>query len=293
VLNKYSIVIIRLGADRKVYLSGNNPKSDRKTESGYFGIFTITSCSAIMQGTSPLHKPADSQQPEGEGENIDELNLWLAPSDHFTDSDAFKREILAGFCGLSAAEISFSVGEHGKPELEHAAIPCGFNISHSGDWVVCAVSTGADVGVDIEYLGRRQDILKLARRFYHPLESTLLEALPEEERPGFFFDLWTLKEASVKARGGALAPNLPEREFELLPRPGQHTIIKPLSTHPAQAFQCLFDPFPGYRIALCAHVPTLQTPRISLHISQSRGQWQETEFSLRACSEAQAGVDQP
>ncbi len=79
-------------------------------------------------------------------------------------------------------------------------IPRGpdFNISHSGDIVLCAVSEKCRVGVDIEKV-RPVRVAQLARRITGPLETGGVESLEE------FFNLWTKKEAVAKAGGATVA----------------------------------------------------------------------------------------
>lgn len=92
---------------------------------------------------------------------------------------------------------NFSVfyGENGKPQLDF----CFFSISHSGDYVVCAVSD-RPVGADIELSAR------FKRREKYPLFSERESRYVNAEDSAFRFCLlWTRKEAYVKASGGILA----------------------------------------------------------------------------------------
>ncbi|WP_191089407.1 4'-phosphopantetheinyl transferase family protein [Paenibacillus spiritus] len=97
--------------------------------------------------------------------------------------------------------LVFDQNEYGKPLL---AAPGGvhFNLSHSGDWVVCAVAA-APVGVDVEEL--REAPLEIAERFFHNKERRLLNAASPEERGELFYRLWTLKESYIKAVGLGLS----------------------------------------------------------------------------------------
>lgn len=83
-----------------------------------------------------------------------------------------------------------------------------FSLSHSGRYALCAVSGGA-VGADVQEL--RPARMSLARRF-HPAERAWLESLPEEERSGALFRLWTRKEAWVKAVSGGRILSLAEAD---------------------------------------------------------------------------------
>lgn len=92
----------------------------------------------------------------------------------------------------------------GKPRVE-GVTGIHFNISHSGDYVLCAVSD-AEVGVDIERRGVAR--MNVARRFFHPREVCGLESLPVEEQHTRFFDYWSVKEAYLKFKGTGLRQSL-------------------------------------------------------------------------------------
>lgn len=104
-------------------------------------------------------------------------------------------------CGIE--DFSLKYGENGKPYLADNAV--FFNLSHSENTVICAVSE-REIGVDAEKVGEVD--LEIARRFFHRDEFELLENLPtNEEKREMFFRLWTLKESFVKALGkGILTP---------------------------------------------------------------------------------------
>ena len=104
-------------------------------------------------------------------------------------------------CGIE--DFSLRYGENGKPHLADNAV--FFNLSHSENTVICAVSE-REIGVDAEKVGEVD--LEIARRFFHRDEFALLENLPtNEEKRDMFFRLWTLKESFVKALGkGILMP---------------------------------------------------------------------------------------
>lgn len=77
------------------------------------------------------------------------------------------------------------------------------SISHSGDRVVCAVAA-LPVGVDIERLDRPRDHLGVARAVHGTAQRQALLDLPPEQRARHFLELWTLKEAWLKARESGL-----------------------------------------------------------------------------------------
>ncbi|MBR5515528.1 MAG: 4'-phosphopantetheinyl transferase superfamily protein [Clostridia bacterium] len=71
-----------------------------------------------------------------------------------------------------------------------------FNISHSHEWVCLAVSS-KEIGVDIE----KHDPAKtrLAKRFFSKKEQEFCKTVKD------FFDIWTQKEAFIKAIGVGLS----------------------------------------------------------------------------------------
>ena len=97
--------------------------------------------------------------------------------------------------GLAAAE--WTVGAHGKPRLAGAGAAWDFNLSHAGNYAVAALARGAQVGVDLESLARPADIELLGRRVFSEGERELVRAGGRE----MFFDLWSRKEALLKALG--------------------------------------------------------------------------------------------
>src|SRR5215469_7030655 len=128
------------------------------------------------------------------------------------------RDLLARYTGVPADSLRFHLGPHGKPSLE---APNGtgleFNVSHSGELALCAVSRGLAVGVDVEAIRPEFASLSLARRFFAPAEGAALAALPQHEQTEAFFACWSRKEAYIKARGTGIALGLDRFEVSLTP----------------------------------------------------------------------------
>ncbi len=101
----------------------------------------------------------------------------------------------------SAIKPRYQYGENGKPYLEGCSFY--FNLSHSGDYVFCGVSK-REIGVDIQKIQAGNE-LRLARRFFSPVERQALEACGDgESRRSMFFRMWTRKEAYGKLTGEGL-----------------------------------------------------------------------------------------
>jgi len=127
---------------------------------------------------------------------------------------ALVRTVLSSYLPGAPAAWRFRPGPHGRPELDPPQ-PLRFNLSHSGDLAICAVSGGAEVGVDVEPYARAEKILGLAGRVLSDRERTALPALGPEQALGRALTLWTLKEAYVKALGIGISVPLRSLSFSV------------------------------------------------------------------------------
>jgi 4'-phosphopantetheinyl transferase len=130
--------------------------------------------------------------------------------DHLRSSFTLSRgamRVLLGRClDARPAAIRFTYGEKGKPALESPG-RIRFNVSHSGDLALFAITLDCEIGVDIERIHAMQDFAGIAKRFFSTEEEMDLMSLPEDQREAAFFRCWTRKEAYIKAIGdGFSAP---------------------------------------------------------------------------------------
>ncbi|MCG8365690.1 MAG: 4'-phosphopantetheinyl transferase superfamily protein [Pseudanabaenales cyanobacterium] len=116
------------------------------------------------------------------------------------------RTILSRYLALAPSQIEFCYGPHGKPSLADTCSEQSlcFNLSHSADLALYAVTRDRQIGVDIEQM-RRVEAEQLAQRFFSPREYAVINALPPERQQTAFFQLWTCKEAALKATGKGIA----------------------------------------------------------------------------------------
>jgi len=134
----------------------------------------------------------------------------------FLVSRALLRSVLSHYAPVEPSDWVFRAGPFGKPELAGPGpAPVKFNLSHTRGLAVCAVARGAQLGVDAERIDPARARLELARRYFAPQETALLEGADETRRAELFFRLWTLKEAFLKARGTGLAAGLDAFAIEL------------------------------------------------------------------------------
>ena len=102
------------------------------------------------------------------------------------------------------------IGEHGKPMLPKE-LGLYFNLSHSGDYALCAVS-GREIGADIQRHEKHAD--RLAERFFHPEELAYLKDAKKDSKR-CFYDIWCLKESCIKCTGRGLSTGL--EKFSVVP----------------------------------------------------------------------------
>jgi 4'-phosphopantetheinyl transferase len=118
--------------------------------------------------------------------------------------------ILAGRAlGARPAALAWIPGPYGKPELVPPWSGLHTSLSHSGDMIAAAISTGRPVGVDVQHLVPGLDTVGLSARFFPPDEADYVAAGRDADaRSDRFAHLWARKEAVVKAVGGRLWSNL-------------------------------------------------------------------------------------
>ncbi|WP_162160552.1 4'-phosphopantetheinyl transferase family protein [Paenibacillus gorillae] len=114
--------------------------------------------------------------------------------------------------GRGNSELKFIQNRFGKPMLERERDEreIYFNLSHSGQWVVCAVDY-TPVGIDVEEM--KPISFEIAKRFFSKDEYEALLREPEISRQQYFYALWTMKESFIKADGRGLS--LPLDQFTI------------------------------------------------------------------------------
>lgn len=127
------------------------------------------------------------------------------------------RTVLSEYADAAPCDWEIGQIENGKPFIvaPGLATPIHFNLSHSGDRLVLAVSRHALTGVDIESVKAKRRIEQIAIRHFSPAELEQLSSLGDDEKLLRFYEFWTLKEAYIKARGTGLKHSLQSFGFQL------------------------------------------------------------------------------
>lgn len=129
------------------------------------------------------------------------------------------REILGEYLGVRPGTVRLTYSAHGKPELADThGTDLQFNLAHSGNLALVAVTRAAPVGVDIERARNEFDGQRIADRFFTQEEAAMLRAVPLDLRAAAFLQQWTRKECFIKARGEGLS--FPLNAFAVLQRDG-------------------------------------------------------------------------
>ncbi len=121
------------------------------------------------------------------------------------------RWILAAYLRLNPLDFRFLLGPRGKPRLESGRLT--FNLTHSHEVALIAVTQSREVGVDVEWVSQDFAFDEVAERFFTPSEVAALAALPRQLQRQAFYKCWTSKEAYLKAKGTGLSGELDEVEI--------------------------------------------------------------------------------
>lgn len=133
-------------------------------------------------------------------------------------SRALLRYVLSQYVlGVQPSDWMFVADENGKPRLAEgfAHLDLHFNLSHSGDLVVLAVSQGIELGVDVELIRRPVFNMAMAEHYFANSEIQHLQFLPTYLQVERIAEFWTLKEACLKASGLGLRVPLSQLEVSI------------------------------------------------------------------------------
>jgi 4'-phosphopantetheinyl transferase len=144
--------------------------------------------------------------PEDEGHRADRLRIEQK-REQFVITRSLLRLLLSSNLGKEPRDIVFSYEKQGKPVVKDYInrVPIEFNISHSGDYALIAMTLENKVGVDIEEVNPDIDYKSLSNRFFSEKERNDLINLDEKQQCDAFYRIWARKESFIKATGQGIS----------------------------------------------------------------------------------------
>jgi 4'-phosphopantetheinyl transferase len=133
-----------------------------------------------------------------------EAHVWRTAGST-VPSDRTLRQVLALYLDEAPEEIGLARDGRGKPRLATEPERLAFNLSHSGELTLVAVSCGREIGVDVERVTPERDLVALAARALGPEDAAAVRGAEGNERTRLFYELWTRHEARLKCLGVGLA----------------------------------------------------------------------------------------
>jgi 4'-phosphopantetheinyl transferase len=194
----------------------------------------------------PLMQPqtvADRLEQLLDAEEKDRAARFHFPDDRkrYVVAHGALRTILARYLNQAPADLSFQRGRFGKPYLSFSSEPQGsrvagrresggdppqvsrelhFNLSHSRDLALIAVSSGRLVGVDVETVRDVGQLDSIVERYFTAEEKRFLASAAHGENPRALLKLWSRREAAAKALGLDLSAALADVKVPVFP-PGE------------------------------------------------------------------------
>lgn len=156
----------------------------------------------------------------------------FASRNQFIFGRAMLRQLLGKNLDIDTAEVAFSFGTWGKPQIAGIAGDSGicFNVAHSHSLVAIALAWRRQIGVDIEWNENSMDWRIVADRVLSANELYHLKALPITQQKLAFFTIWTRKEAYLKATGEGLTGDLSAIEVTVSPEKSAKLLRLPKSS---------------------------------------------------------------
>ena len=172
----------------------------------------------------------------------------------FTVARSALRLILGHYLQKNPMDITFNYNEYGKPEVADSALQ--FNLSHSKDLALLAVTKAFPVGIDIEFFSARP-YEGIGSHLFSPKENKSLQQTHNVLKPLVFFHIWAQKEAFIKACGMGLS--YPTEQFDVPILSNKTEVIEDTLNHCSRQILS-FMPKAACSAALCYH-PEVQDIR--------------------------------
>ena len=153
--------------------------------------------------------------------------LFPGPKRRFALCRAVLRREICDRVRCQNGQLTFEEAEHGKPfaVVEGRRVPISFNVTHSGQHGLIAFGSTERLGIDIEERTENRHIELLSETVFGPDERRELDSAVGQGKIEMFFDLWTVKEALVKALGAGMTLDTSEFEVPLSMRRGAERAV--------------------------------------------------------------------
>jgi len=123
------------------------------------------------------------------------------------------RQLISRYLYINPGVIQFEKAEFGKPYIIDSAL--SFNVSHSDSRALVAMTLDQEVGIDIENWRYLDNLEGLVSRNFSNNEQQQWLNIAEQQRESTFFQIWTCKEAFIKATGRGLGMGVSRCGFSL------------------------------------------------------------------------------
>jgi 4'-phosphopantetheinyl transferase len=185
--------------------------------------------------------------------------------DRFIAGRGILRKIISAYLALAPGELRFTYNEYGRPTVsdDQNNVALNFNLSHSAELALYAITRGRVVGIDIEYIREDFATLEIAEQFFSTNEVAALKSLPTDQRTIGFFNCWSRKEAFIKAKG--MGVSYPLDRFTVSLAPGEPPALLKVDDDEREVTQWRMyelNPGAGYAAALIAAEPTVTLKRL-------------------------------
>lgn len=150
-----------------------------------------------------MEAPATDRLPAGDRERAERILVEEGRRRWVAARWALRLTLCRYLDDIAAEELAIEVGENGKPRIA-GPTSLRFNLSHSDELALIAVTGAGEVGVDIERIDPDRDFLELARHGLDREGAGIVREAPAAERPGAFYRAWVRREAIGKCTGAGL-----------------------------------------------------------------------------------------
>lgn len=185
---------------------------------------------------------------------------------HFITARGILRNILGKYLNVEPSRFEFRYGNNGKPALSKTFGNgiIHFNLSHSEGLAIYVFTRDQEIGVDLENIGKLENIEKIVESFFSRREKADFCTLPQSSKNAAFINYWTIKEAYLKAIGTGLSYSMNKFDVSIVPgKPARLLKIDGDSKKASQWSIYMLKPATGYVAAIAlwnkgSRIKTLQ-----------------------------------